>query len=92
MNLCDMPVVLSSPSPSVITHNQIQISYDANGYIEHDKHGGTTASEDSGVISYKEYCEGTSSSSGDSFVDAILDRDSEIRAGFPELLDGSFDY
>ncbi|KAM6573531.1 hypothetical protein CsatA_017611 [Cannabis sativa] len=27
-----------------------------------------------------------------SFVDAILDRDSELRAAFPEFLDGSFEY
>ena len=27
-----------------------------------------------------------------SFVDGILDRDSEIRAAFPQLLDASFDY
>lgn len=31
-------------------------------------------------------------SSGNSFVDGILDRDSEIRAAFPEFLDASFDY
>lgn len=53
-------------------------------------------------ISNMQCCEGTSSSSssssssscssGVSFVDAILDRDSEIRAAFPQLLDGSFDY
>ncbi|XP_057740890.1 transcription factor MYB35 [Arachis stenosperma] len=36
-------------------------------------------------------CEGRSNS-GDSFVDGILDRDSEIRAAFPELLDDAFDY
>lgn len=35
----------------------------------------------------KKQCEGNSS-----FVDGILDRDSEIRAEFPELLEGSFDY
>ncbi|XVE68037.1 hypothetical protein DITRI_Ditri09bG0036100 [Diplodiscus trichospermus] len=33
-----------------------------------------------------------SSSSASSFVDALLDKDSEIRSQFPELLDGSFYY
>lgn len=39
----------------------------------------------------KDY-EGKKQCEGNSFVDAILDRDSEIRAAFPELLEGSFDY
>ncbi|XP_015879133.3 transcription factor MYB35 [Ziziphus jujuba] len=33
-----------------------------------------------------------SSSSVNSFVDTILDQDREIRAAFPDLFDGSFDY
>ena len=36
--------------------------------------------------------EGTSSSSGNSFVDGILNKDSEMKAAFPELLDESFYY
>lgn len=34
----------------------------------------------------------SSSSASNSFIDAILDRDSEILSQFPQLLDGSFDY
>lgn len=34
----------------------------------------------------------TENSSPNSFVDTILDRDSELKAAFPEFLDGSFEY
>ncbi|XP_028775303.1 transcription factor MYB35 [Neltuma alba] len=90
-NQYDVHGILSSLSPSVMMQNQTQVS------------NNIASDEDSGILAYEEsmerqvcdtqYCEGTSSSSGDdSFVDAILNRDSEIRAAFPLLLDGSTDY
>ncbi|MED6184131.1 hypothetical protein PIB30_044485 [Stylosanthes scabra] len=46
------------------------------------------ACEASGAVA----CGASHSNSGDSFVEGILDRDSEIRAAFPDLLDDAFDY
>ncbi|XP_027359376.1 transcription factor MYB35 [Abrus precatorius] len=93
---CDLQRVVSSLNPSTLLQSEVELSNytKSNG---HDKHG--AASEDSEAVAcdasmeyqINKQCEGHSSS-GNSFVDGILDKDSEIRAAFPELLDPSFDY
>ncbi|XP_061353154.1 transcription factor MYB35 [Gastrolobium bilobum] len=93
---CDLHKVMSSLKPSGLMLSEVELSNNnkSNG---HDKQGG--ASECSGDVAcdtsmgdqINNQCEGHSAS-GNSFVDGILDRDSEIRATFPELLDASFDY
>lgn len=93
---CDLQMVMSSLKPSGLMQSEVEISNSTNS-SGHDKQG--DANEGSGAIAcdacmaYQndKQCEGHSSS-GNSFVDGILDRDSEIRAAFPELLDASFDY
>ncbi|XP_054812427.1 transcription factor MYB35-like [Prosopis cineraria] len=88
LNQYDMNGVSSSLSPSVIMQNQIQFSNNAG-----DEGSGVVVADEASVkrqVFDKQYCEGTASSS--SFVDAILNRDSEIRAAFPQLLDASTDY
>ncbi|XP_022934424.1 transcription factor MYB35-like [Cucurbita maxima] len=46
-----------------------------------------------GIEPFSQQCEGSSSdSSFDSFVDALLVQDCEIKGSFPEILDGCFDY
>ncbi|KAJ7974476.1 Myb transcription factor [Quillaja saponaria] len=80
----------------VSMQNEIQMTNKTNAN-ECNMNG--VARKDSGALYYgasfggqiNKQSEGTSSSGG-SFVDAILDRDSEIRAAFPELLDEVFDY
>ncbi|KAF7819657.1 transcription factor MYB35 [Senna tora] len=80
----------------IVMQKKIQNFNDANGYsINNEHHKKLAGDEEASMewqISNKQCCEGTFSSSDGSFVDAILDRDSEIRAAFPELLDGSFEY
>ncbi|KAK2419836.1 transcription factor MYB35 [Trifolium repens] len=98
---CDIKRVMSSLSISgVLMHNEGEISnnnsnnFNGNG---NDKQGGLSKGFESVTcVASKEYqvnkqCEGKSFS-GNSFVDGILDKDKEIRAAFPELLDDSFDY
>ncbi|XP_045812329.1 transcription factor MYB35 [Trifolium pratense] len=97
----DIQRVMSSLSLSGgLMQNEGEISnnnknnFNGNG---NDKQGGSNESlEGVACVASKEYkvnkqCEGKSFS-GKSFVDGILDKDNEIRAAFPELLDGSFDY
>ncbi|GAU39716.1 hypothetical protein TSUD_275110 [Trifolium subterraneum] len=77
-----------------ISNNNNNNNFNGNG---NDKQGGSSEGfENVTCVASKEYkvnkqCEGKSFS-GNSFVDGILDKDSEIRAAFPELLDNSFDY
>ena len=86
---CDMQRVMSSLKPSGLMQSEAELSNNTNTN-DHDKQG--AASEVSGAVACDaSMCEGHSTSAN-SFVDGILDRDSEIRAAFPELLDASFDY
>ncbi|RDX75621.1 Transcription factor MYB35, partial [Mucuna pruriens] len=81
-----------SLNPSGLMQSEVELSNNA-------KSNGGAASEGSEAVAcgasmeyhINKQCEGHSTS-GCSFVDGILDRDSEIRAAFPELLDASFDY
>ena len=85
---CDIQRVMSSLSLTGMMQSEGEIS---------NKQGGSSEGfEDVACVASKEYqvekkCEGNSFS-GNSFVDGILDKDSEIRATFPEILDASFDY
>lgn len=93
---CDIQRVMSSLTLSGIMQNEGEISNNFNSNGD-DKQGGSSEGfEDVACDASKEYqghkkCEGNSFS-GNSFVDGILDKDSEIRATFPEILDASFDY
>nr|QSD99662.1 MYB family transcription factor [Melilotus albus] len=93
---CDIQRVMSSLSLSGIMQSEGEISNNFNSNGD-DKQGGSSEGfEDVACVASKEYqvdkkCEGNSFS-GNSFVDGILDKDSEIRATFPEILDASFDY
>lgn len=83
---CELEKVMSSLSSTGQIENGVEPSNNVNSNSNgQDKQG--AAGEGYGAVA----CEGHSSS-GNSFVDGILDRDSEIRAAFPELLDASFDY
>ncbi|KAJ7970928.1 MYB transcription factor [Quillaja saponaria] len=83
-------------SQGVLIQNEIQMTNKSKGN-ECNMNGVTH--KDSGAFNYgtsfggliNKKSEG-SSSSGKSFVDTLLDRDSEIRAAFPELLDDIFYY
>ncbi|CAK8533584.1 unnamed protein product [Lathyrus sativus] len=96
---CDIQRVMSSLSLSGLMQNEGEISNISNNYNGNgnDKQGGSSEGFDAvACIASKEYevnkqCEGNSFS-GNEFVDGILDKDSEIRATFPEFLDASFDY
>lgn len=75
-----------NPSSLVQSEADLSINAKSNG---HDKQGVASIEGCCGAgMEYqtKKQCE------GHSFVDGILDRDSELRAAFPELLDASFDY
>ncbi|KAI4351551.1 hypothetical protein L6164_005908 [Bauhinia variegata] len=80
--------VLSSLSPSVLMQSEIQCSK------KNDNGKKGAASENCGNVACKASLgyQINTSSSGNSFVDDILDRDNEIRAAFPQLLDGYSDY
>jgi myb proto-oncogene protein len=101
---CDIKRVMSSLSISgglmknegeISNNNNNNNNFNGNG---NDKQGGSSEGFDAVTcVASKDYqvnnkqCEGKSFS-GYSFVDGILDKDKEIRAAFPELLDDSFDY
>ncbi|XP_014509585.2 transcription factor MYB35 [Vigna radiata var. radiata] len=75
-----------NPSSLVQSEADLSINAKTNG---HDKQGVSAVEGCCGAsmeYQIKKQCE------GHSFVDGILDRDSELRAAFPELLDASFDY
>ncbi|KAL5080162.1 hypothetical protein RYX36_008583 [Vicia faba] len=95
---CDIQRVMSSLSLGLLPNegevSNINNNYNRNG---NDKQGGSSEGFDAvACVASKEYemnkqSEGNSFS-GNEFVDGILDKDSEIRATFPEFLDASFDY
>jgi len=72
-----------NPSCLVQSEADLSISAKSNGQGPASIEGCCSASME---CQMKKQCE------GHSFVDGILDRDSELRAAFPELLDASFDY
>ncbi|KAL2335574.1 hypothetical protein Fmac_016787 [Flemingia macrophylla] len=79
-----------SLNPSGITlqseAEQLSNNSKSNGHDKQSEGSGVVACGTSMLYQVNKQCE------GHSFVDGILDRDSEIRAAFPELLDASFDY
>ncbi|KAJ9683524.1 hypothetical protein PVL29_019205 [Vitis rotundifolia] len=85
---CDPQGTFSSTSPSLVTQNEFPYcKFNGLGYKDSNtyQHGATTG--DGMENSHK-----ASSSPASSFVESILDRDSEMRAKLPELLGESFDY
>ena len=85
---CDPQGTFSSTSPSLVTQNEFPYcKFNGLGYKDSNafQYGATTG-DDMGN-SHK-----ASSSPASSFVESILDRDSEMRAKLPELLGESFDY
>lgn len=56
-------------------------------------HLGSSSGHSNGIEPNLQRCEGSSSDpSFDSFVDALLEQDFEIKGSFPEILDECFDY
>lgn len=56
-------------------------------------HLAASSKQSNGIEPFSQRSEGSSSdSSFDSFVDALLEQDFEIKCSFPEILDGCFDY
>ncbi|KAK7266260.1 hypothetical protein RIF29_18902 [Crotalaria pallida] len=94
---CDLQMVVSSSKSSGRMQSEAEISNVTNGNGHYYKQGAedegsvAVACDASMAYGINKQCEGYSSS-GNSFVDGILDKDSEIRAAFPELLDAAFDY
>ncbi|CAL0317218.1 unnamed protein product [Lupinus luteus] len=85
---CDMQTVMPSPKPSGLMQSEVAISNNTN---RNDQVGASEGSmavtcDPSKSYKMKKQCEGYS------FVDGILDKDSEIREAFPNILDAAFDY
>ncbi|KAE9612677.1 hypothetical protein Lal_00005920 [Lupinus albus] len=83
---CDMQMVMSPLKPSSLMQSEVVISNN-NGQVGASEGSVAVTCDPSMSYQMKKQCENHSS-----FVDGILDKDSEIREAFPNILDAAFDY